>query len=89
MASVSALPLPPAPSYHSPEILTESPQIRSNHGSHIPGAGWLKPTSADTPIEEMRRRYEEDGYLYVNGLLPRKAVLDMREQQVLQLWNFL
>ena len=40
----------------------------------------LKPTSLDTPIDEARRRYNEDGYLFVKGLLPREDVLKAREE---------
>lgn len=43
---------------------------------------WMSPTPADTPIEEMRRRFRENGYLYVKGILPREDVLDVREQYV-------
>jgi phytanoyl-CoA hydroxylase len=42
--------------------------------------GWLRETLKDTPIVEMRRRYEEDGYILIKGLIPREVVLDMREQ---------
>lgn len=44
---------------------------------HISG---LKPTTLDTPMKEARRRYNEDGYLFVKGLLPREAVLKAREE---------
>ncbi|KAH0839278.1 hypothetical protein AYO21_09310 [Fonsecaea monophora] len=40
----------------------------------------LRPTSLDTPIEEARRRFRADGYLFVKGLLPRKDVLAAREE---------
>ncbi|KIX03554.1 uncharacterized protein Z518_07107 [Rhinocladiella mackenziei CBS 650.93] len=40
----------------------------------------LRSTTLDTPIEEARRRYEEDGYLFVKGLLPRADVLKAREE---------
>lgn len=42
--------------------------------------GTLRPTPLDTPIEEARRRYEEDGYVFVKGLLPREDVLKAREE---------
>jgi len=41
--------------------------------------GWLKPSSADTPIEELRRRLFEDEYVFVKGLIPRDSVLQIRE----------
>lgn len=40
----------------------------------------LRPTPVDTPIEEARRRFDEDGYLFLKGLLPRQDVLRAREQ---------
>jgi hypothetical protein len=42
--------------------------------------GELRPTTLDTPIDEARRRYTEDGYLFVKGLLPREDVLKAREE---------
>jgi phytanoyl-CoA hydroxylase len=54
--------------------------IQANQGRvPQPQLGWLRPTSADTPIEEMRRRLGEDDYLFVKGLIPRPDVLQMRE----------
>lgn len=40
----------------------------------------LRPTTMDTPIEEVRRRYKEDGYVFMKGLIPREDVLKAREQ---------
>lgn len=40
----------------------------------------LKPTTLDTPIDEIRRRFEEDGYVFLKGLLPRADVLKAREE---------
>lgn len=42
--------------------------------------GLLKPSSPDMPIEELRRRYDEDGYVFLKGLLPREDVLKAREE---------
>ena len=58
------------------------PTLRSNEGNPIDVAstGWMHSVTTDTPIEEMRARYELDGYLWVKHLLPREDVLDMREQ---------
>ena len=33
----------------------------------------------DTPLEEMRRRLEQDDYVFLKGALPREDVLKMRE----------
>jgi phytanoyl-CoA hydroxylase len=58
------------------------PRIRSNEGDYVEqnSLGWMHPTSADTSLDEMWRRFEVDGYLLIKGLIPRKDVLDMREQ---------
>lgn len=39
----------------------------------------LRPTSSDTPLEEVRRRFIKDGYVFLKGLLPRNDVLKARE----------
>jgi phytanoyl-CoA hydroxylase len=57
-------------------------QIRSNEGDYVhpDNVGWMRETSLDTSQEEMRQRFNEDGYIWVKGLIPRRVVLDMREQ---------
>ena len=42
--------------------------------------GPLKQSRPDMPIEELRRRYNEDGYVFLKGLLPREDVLKAREE---------
>lgn len=42
--------------------------------------GALKPSSPDLPLDELRRRYSEDGYVFLKGLLPREDVLKAREE---------
>lgn len=39
----------------------------------------LRPSSQDLPLDELRKRYQEDGYLFIRGLLPRSDVLKARE----------
>jgi phytanoyl-CoA hydroxylase len=58
------------------------PRIRSNEGDYVEQSflGWMRPTSAETSLDEMWRRFEGDGYLLIKGLIPREDVLDMREQ---------
>ena len=58
------------------------PILRSNQGNHVDPAstGWMQSVTTDTPREEMRARYDRDGYLWVKNLIPREDVLDMREQ---------
>ena len=41
--------------------------------------GALKQSSPDMPIDELRRRYSEDGYVFLKGLLPREDVLKARQ----------
>jgi len=58
------------------------PKLRSNQGSPVDpsSTGWLRPTLASRSLEEMRKRFDEDGYIWVKGLIPREVVLDMRQQ---------
>lgn len=57
------------------------PKLRSNRGNYVDqtSVGWMKPTPIDTPVEEMRRRFEEDGYVFVKNVMPREDVYDMRQ----------
>ncbi|KAG0647550.1 hypothetical protein D0Z07_6824 [Hyphodiscus hymeniophilus] len=76
---------PPTSSGLSFEPLAQAPPlIRSNEGEYIKqkSLGWLRPTAKDTTLDEMRRRFDTDGYLLIKGLIPREDVLDMREQNL-------
>jgi phytanoyl-CoA hydroxylase len=42
--------------------------------------GLMRPTPLDTPDEEMQRRYKEDGYLFVKGVVPREDILKVRQK---------
>ena len=42
--------------------------------------GALRQSSPDMPLEELNRRYNEDGYVFLKGLLPRADVLTAREE---------
>ena len=77
-AAVQTAPLP------AHELVYESqqlPRLRSNYGSYLDPdtVGWMQETPIDTPMEEMRRRFDEDGYIFVKNVMPREDVLDMRE----------
>lgn len=55
-------------------------QLHVNDGPLEPeNVARLRPTSLDTPIDEIRRRYAEDGYVFLKGLIPREDVLKARE----------
>lgn len=39
----------------------------------------LRPSESTLPLEELRNRYNEDGYLLLKGILPREDVLAARD----------
>lgn len=41
--------------------------------------GSLRPSLPSEPVEDLRQRYQDDGYLFLKGLLPRGDVLKARE----------
>jgi phytanoyl-CoA hydroxylase len=41
---------------------------------------YLRETPRDTPLEEIRQRYQRDGYVLLKGLLPREDILKFRKQ---------
>ena len=43
-------------------------------------AALLRPSELSLPLEELRKRYDEDGYLFVKGLIPREDVLEARRK---------
>jgi phytanoyl-CoA hydroxylase len=72
-----------------PHALCSEEDVRSfqgeklfvNDGLLLPEqVGALVASDPDLPLEELRRRYQEDGYLFLKGLLPREDVLKAREQ---------
>ncbi|KAK5680702.1 hypothetical protein LTR17_027541 [Elasticomyces elasticus] len=78
-----AVPHPTPASAH--ELVYEPqqlPKLRSNYGGYLDqsSVGWLKKTSADTSLDGMRMRFEEDGYLFTKGLVPREDILDVRQR---------
>ncbi|KAJ5086158.1 hypothetical protein N7532_010929 [Penicillium argentinense] len=40
----------------------------------------LQPSRPDEPLAQLRRRYEEDGYLFLKGLIPHDDVLKARHE---------
>jgi len=79
MAAVQQAPVPAHELFVEPGQL---PKLRSNYGDYVDpkSTGWMKPTPIDTPLEEMRRRFNEHGYVWVRNVIPREDVLDMRQQ---------
>lgn len=71
----------PVPAHELSYTPGELPKLRSNYGNYLDNetVGWMKETPIDTPLEEMRRRFEEDGYVWVKNVMPREDVLDMRQ----------
>lgn len=43
-------------------------------------AAFLRPSDPNMPLEELRQRYDQDGYLFVKQVLPREDVLTMRRK---------
>ncbi len=60
----------------------EKPKLRSNHGAALDPdvIGWMESMPTDTPLAEMRRKFDKEGYLLIRGLIPREDVLDVREE---------
>ena len=83
MASAEVLNAPGIPSLGN-SLSGHLPKLRWNHGNYIASSstGWMQPTSVDTPVEEIRKRFREEGYVWIKNVIPRETVYDMREQWV-------
>lgn len=82
MAAVeTAFPTPPV---LSGSLETHLPEGLGQNGGRVSTdhIGLLRPTPASLPMEEMRQRLKQDGYLFVKGLIPREDVLGAREKCV-------
>ena len=79
MAQVASLPQP-AHELGS-QVHRPVPLQRTSEGAQIDPktVSWLKPTPNDTPLSEIRSRYERDGYVWLKTIMPRDAVLKIRE----------
>ncbi|OAL02006.1 hypothetical protein IQ06DRAFT_273040 [Phaeosphaeriaceae sp. SRC1lsM3a] len=62
------------PSLHGEKLFVNDGLLRPEQ------VGELKQSSPSMPLEEIRRRYNEDGYVFLKGLLPRDDVLKAREE---------
>ena len=77
-AATQAAPVPAHELVYQPG---ELPKLRSNYGAYLDEdtVGMMRETPIPTSMEEMRRRFEEDGYIWVKNVMPREDVFDMRE----------
>ena len=84
--SLSSCDMPSAiipPAVNEKTIYSDGPPLlRSNQGKQVEkdATGWMRSTSLDTPMDEMRERYDRDGYIWVKNLIPREEVYNIREQ---------
>lgn len=62
-----------------PSVLTESLAVIDGPLTSE-NAALLRPSDPNLPLEELRARYEQDGYLFLKQVLPRADVLEMRHQ---------
>ncbi|KAI9876739.1 MAG: hypothetical protein M1830_005838, partial [Pleopsidium flavum] len=82
MAAITGTaPIPAHELYIEPRQL---PKLRSNQGSHVDpsSTGWLRPTAASTSLDEMRKRFNDDGYIWVKELIPREV--SFREVRIVE-----
>lgn len=77
MAAVQAAPIPAHELVFTPK---ELPRLRANQGEYVDkdSVSWMQPTPS-APLEEIRKRYENDGYVWLKHVIPREHVYDMRE----------
>ncbi len=82
MASIDVLPASDVTGHNRKDIAPQLPSLRSNQGSYVDrsSTGWMRSTLTGIPLQEMRRRFKEDGYIWVKNVMPREDVYDMREQ---------
>jgi ectoine hydroxylase-related dioxygenase (phytanoyl-CoA dioxygenase family) len=41
--------------------------------------GWLEPTDPDLPLEQLREKFRENGYLWLKGFFDRDIILNFRQ----------
>lgn len=63
-----------------PDAATLPKQIVNDGELEASQISLLKQSSTELPLVELQKRFEEDGYLFVKGLLPREDVLKAREE---------
>lgn len=59
---------------------SDSFKLHSSGGTiEVEAIGKLRPTYLDTPLQEIQKRYNEDGYVWLKGLLPPEDVWETRK----------
>ena len=59
----------------------QNENLTVNDGPLTPeNATFLRASDPNLPLEELRQRYDQDGYLFLKQVLPREDVLEMRHQ---------
>jgi len=78
MAVVQAAPFPAHELVFTSKELSK---LRANQGDYVDkdSVSRMQPTPSSAPLEEIRKRYENDGYVWLKHLIPREHVYDMRE----------
>lgn len=61
------------------ETVIQNRPLKANKGTFPPeGLAPLRESTLELPIDELRRRYKEDGYVFVRSLLPPEVVSRVR-----------
>lgn len=78
MVTVQTAPVPAHELVFTPK---ELPRLRANQGEYVDksSVSWMQATPSSAPPKEIRKRYEDDGYVWIKNLIPREDVYDMRE----------
>lgn len=61
-----------SPQQQTPQLLVNDGPLKSDQ------VGELKPSHPSESMDDLRQRYDKDGYLFLKGLLPREDVLAAR-----------
>ena len=82
MATASFQAPVPAHELHVDAGPDELPRLRTNYGKYFDPCtiGRMRPTPLCTTVDEIRHRFETDGYVWMKNVIPREDVLDMRQQ---------
>ncbi|KAL3472612.1 hypothetical protein BJX99DRAFT_249581 [Aspergillus californicus] len=70
----------PTATLPSPELALDKTFFVNDGPLPRESIGLLEPTTLSTPLEELRRRYKEDGYLLVKNVVPRADILKVRQK---------